>query len=67
MTWNWQHPDWPDFRWDEDRLSRAETLFSEGAGVMIGSSRHLHESDRENLIVEVMSLEALDTSAIQAP
>jgi predicted transcriptional regulator of viral defense system len=29
MTWNWQLPDWPGFTWDQDRLTRAETLFAQ--------------------------------------
>ena len=65
MTWNWQLPDWPDFTWDQDRLTRAEILFAQGAGMVIGSSRHLDETSRETLVVEIMSVDALATSAIE--
>ena len=65
MTWNWQLPDWPEFSWDQTRLTRAETLFAEGAGMVIGSSRHLDDASRETLVVDIMSHEALDTSAIE--
>ncbi len=65
MTWNWQLPDWPEFTWDQTRLTRAETLFAEGAGMVIGSSRHLDDTSRETLVVDIMSHEALDTSAIE--
>jgi Fic family protein len=65
MTWNWQLPDWPNFTWDQTRLTRAETLFAEGAGMVIGSSRHLDDTSRETLVVDIMSHEALDTSAIE--
>jgi len=65
MRWNWQLPNWPKFTWDQHRLTRAETLFTEGAGMMIGSSRHLDESSRDSLVVEIMSLDALATSAIE--
>ena len=65
MFWNWQLPDWPNFTWEQARLARAETLFAEGAGMMIGSSRHLDNTSRETLIVNIMSHEALDTSAIE--
>ena len=65
MTWNWQLPDWPDFSWDKAKLSRAETLFAEGAGVMIGSFRHLDDSSRETLVVDIMSVDALATSEIE--
>lgn len=65
MTWNWQLPDWPEFTWDQDRLTRAETLFAEGAGMVIGSSRHLDDTSRETLVVDIMSVDALATSAIE--
>jgi Fic family protein len=65
MTWNWQLPDWPNFTWDRGRLTRAETLFAEGVGMVIGSSRHLDDTSREILVVDIMSHEALDTSAIE--
>jgi len=65
MSWNWQLPDWPNFTWEPARLARAETLFAEGAGMVIGSSKHLDDASREVLIVEIMSHEAMDTSAIE--
>jgi Fic family protein len=65
MTWNWQLPDWPDFTWDQAKLTRPETLFAEGAGMVIGSSRHLDHTSRETLVVDIMSVDALATSAIE--
>jgi Fic family protein len=65
MRWNWQQEDWPDFLWDAPRLQKAETLFLEGAGIAIGVSKHLGEADRGALSVELMSHEAIDTSAIE--
>jgi len=65
MTWNWQQQDWPNFTWNERKLARAEALFVEGAGVTIGASKHLAVADQESLNVELMSLEAVDTSAIE--
>lgn len=65
MSWNWQQKDWPRFWWNERKLVRAEALFAEGAGVAIGASKHLDAADRENLDIELMSLEAVDTSAIE--
>ena len=65
MRWNWQHPDWPDFTWDSGKLARAEVLFAEQAGVVIGARQHLGDGEREALIIEIMSGEACDTSAIE--
>ena len=65
MAWNWQNKDWPRFTWDAKKLNRAETLFVEGAGIVIGASRHLSAEERDGLNIEMMSLEAVDTSAIE--
>jgi len=65
MPWNWQQDDWPRFSWDALRLQKAEALFLEGAGIAIGVSKHLGEPDRGALSVELMSHEAIDTSAIE--
>ena len=65
MTWNWQKPDWPCFRWDADRIAAAEEQFLLGAGIGLGTAKHLGEDERNQLIVETMSGEALTTSEIE--
>jgi Fic family protein len=65
MDWNWQWPDWPDFRWNAHRLMKAEERFLIEAGMCAGAVKHLGADDREELIVEAMSSEALTTSEIE--
>lgn len=65
MIWNWQQETWPEFHWDQHRIARAEALFAEGAGVIIGASKHLSAAERDSLSIELMSHEAVDTSAIE--
>jgi len=65
MNWNWQTPDWPNFTWDRSQMSAAEEQFLIGAGVVIGTAKHLGEDERNQLLVEVMSGEALTTSEIE--
>lgn len=65
MTWNWQSPDWPNFKWERSRISAAEERFLLGAGVAIGTVKHLGEDDHKQLLVELMSGEAVTTSAIE--
>ncbi len=65
MIWNWQQEDWPNFRWDERKLVAAERAFVEGAGVVIGVSKHLAEPERQSLSIEILSHEAVDSSAIE--
>ncbi len=65
MTWNWQQPDWPSFSWDATRLRKAEEHFLLGTGVFVGTLKHLHASDQEQLTIEAISTEALTTSEIE--
>ncbi len=65
MTWNWQLPDWPNFKWDRSRISAAEEQFLLGGGVVIGAIKHLGEDEHNQLLVELMSGEAVTTSAIE--
>jgi len=65
MRWNWQQPDWPNLKWNVSRLARAEERFLTGVGVLIGTTRHLGDVDRAQLIVDEMSVEAITTSEIE--
>ena len=65
MTWNWELPDWPNFRWERETLLRSEKLFLERAGVMIGASQHLSNDDVQTMTVELLSGDALGTSEIE--
>ncbi|ANP45918.1 Fic family protein [Candidatus Viadribacter manganicus] len=65
MSWNWEAPDWPRFRWDAGRLARAEVLFAQQAGVLVGSVQHLEPVVRDGFAIQWMTGEAYDTSAIE--
>lgn len=65
MTWNWQDPDWPSFRYAPDLLAGREGAFLQGSGVVIGSTRHLPTEERLLLVVELIGTEALKTSEIE--
>lgn len=65
MAWNWQLPGWPDFEWQPDLLGAREDAFRENAGIMIGSMRHLGQEDRGEIVIELLSADALSTSAIE--
>ncbi len=65
MTWNWQKPDWPDFRWGRAGLEAAEKQFLVNGGVFVGTVRHLGKEERDQLTVEAMSTEAVTTSEIE--
>ena len=63
--WSWQKKEWPNFQWDSRKMLRVEQLFTEGAGVVAGASRHMLADDQQSLSVELISTQALDTSEIE--
>ena len=65
MRWNWQQADWPEFRWQAEVMGKAEAAFLRGAGVLVGSAKYLDEDERQQLLVDAMSVEALTTSEIE--
>lgn len=65
MTWNWQEPDWPNFRFQPERLAEREAAFLRQSGVIVGTVKHLPDDERLPLVVDLMSTEALKTSEIE--
>jgi Fic family protein len=65
MAWNWQLKNWPNFTWDKEKLVKYEHSFVLKAGVIIGSSEHISKKDKQELFVQLLSDEALDTSLIE--
>ena len=65
MKWNWQQTDWPKFRYDKSRLGPQEAWFMHSAGVALGVIKHLDAGAIEQLRVELLSNEAVQTSAIE--
>jgi len=65
MRWNWQHPDWPQFRFRQELLADREALFLRQSGVVIGTVRHVSDDERLSLVIELISTEALKTSEIE--
>lgn len=65
MMWNWQKPAWPRFQWDQRALSEREGRFLREAGVVVGALKHVGEDQRSNLVIELISTEAVKTSEIE--
>ena len=65
MQWNWQQPDWPNFRWNSEALAALEARFLQQSGVVIGVVKHLGEEDRTSVVLDVMTDEAMKTSQIE--
>ena len=65
MQWNWQLSDWPRFRYDASEIEPFERQFLMSFGEILGAVRHVSSSDRDQLHIELLSDEAIQTSAIE--
>ncbi|MEQ9098908.1 MAG: Fic family protein [Imperialibacter sp.] len=65
MTWNWQHKEWPQFKYRIDIYEGYERDFLHRAGIMFGSMKHIGVADQDVLKVDLMSNEAFKTSEIE--
>jgi Fic family protein len=65
MQWSWQHPQWPDFRFRHEAFVAREAEFLRGSGIVVGTVRHLPDDEQSQLVIEMISTEALKTSEIE--
>jgi len=61
----WEFEEWPKFEWNPELLWVREQAFRENAAIAVGTMRHLYKADREQVVVELLSTDALSTSAIE--
>ena len=65
MAWNWEQADWPHFTFDSAVLEPLEHQFLRQSGEFMGVFRHVGPDDRNALRIELISDEAVKTSAIE--
>ncbi len=65
MAWNWQISGWPDFRYDDAELAPLEQRFLMSSGEVLGAVHHVSPSERDQLRIDLLSDEAMKTSAIE--
>ncbi len=63
--WNWQQPDWPNFRYDPTPLKPLEERFLHRSGLFLGAALHVTAEEKLALTVSLLSDEALKTSEIE--
>lgn len=63
--WNWQRDDWGNFIYDTSEIEKLEREFLQQSGFSFGVARHLSREDENDLIVELVSNEAIKTSEIE--
>ncbi len=64
-TWNWSQKNWPYFSYDKEELEKLEFQFSKNTGVVLGAIKHIKGISKDELLVEILSNEALKTSEIE--
>jgi len=65
MTWNWQEPDWPHFRYKSTKLDAVEAQFLHCSGFLLGVFQHITDDEKNLLTVDVITNEATKTSEIE--
>ncbi len=63
--YNWQQPDWPNFRYDLKAFQPDLYRYAEATGRLAGSFPHLPPDLQEQATLELMVAEAIKTSAIE--
>jgi len=56
MAWNWQHPQWPDFVYQQAELEVYEREFLKTSGILIGAFKHIHDDEKNTLIINIFSI-----------
>ncbi|TDR89685.1 Fic family protein [Enterovirga rhinocerotis] len=65
MTWIWQQASWPSFSYDPAAMEARERAFLVRSGELVGAYRHVDAEDQETLRIDLISDEAVQTSAIE--
>ncbi len=65
MNYNWQQPDWKDFRYDTNELEEDLLLFIEKAGELKGLTSSLTQEDYELSVIKALTTEAIKNAEIE--
>ena len=65
MAWNWEQADWPHFNYDKKLMKPLENEFLLRSGEFLGVFRHVGSDEHDQIRIELISEEALKTSAIE--
>ncbi len=63
--WNWLLKNWPNFSYDKEVIEALEYSFSQNNGNVLGVLKHINDDEKDNLLVDILSTEALKTSEIE--
>lgn len=63
--WNWLLKNWPNFSYDKEAIEALEYSFIQNNGNVLGVLKHINDDEKDNLLVDILSTEALKTSEIE--
>lgn len=64
-SWNWQLKEWPQFTYDKSSMDELERHFLEKAGTVTGAFKHINPKEKDTLLIQILSNEAMKTSEIE--
>lgn len=65
MKWNWELPEWPNFRFELDQVAGLEKQFLLNVGEVAAFLKSVHSEERKRFIVEILSREGIESSKIE--
>lgn len=65
MVWNWQLPDWPQFRYESAPIAELEKQFLIGLGEEAAFLKTIDRAGQQQFIVEILSQEGMESSRIE--
>jgi len=65
MVYNWQQPDWPEFRYELDSLDTLLFSIAEAFGQVSGMLNTMNDEAQKETIIQMMLAEAMKTSEIE--
>ena len=65
MAYNWQQPDWPDFKYDTSQIDELLMDFAQKLGKSTGLLEALPDDAQQEAVIELMVAEAIKTSGIE--
>lgn len=65
VTYIWQRKEWPNFTWDNEVVDRSAYAYAMEASSLVGTVKHLSESQKTDTLIDLMVSEAVKTSQIE--
>ena len=63
---NWLHKIWPHFTYRKEVIEHLELDFSKNTGLVLSAIKHIEGVSKNDLLLEILSEEALKISEIEA-